>query len=161
MADLHLSKVVTIPMIAHAVNLGLAQKPDLICVTGDFITGGDEVDAGEYGRTLSKLSAAAPTYAVLGNHDGGLWAAARGGHTDHSAVERVLQSAGIELLHNRGTHIEVQGQGVTLAGVGDLWSDEIQAAHALAAGTITADRSSYPSRDHVTLRSRTNAMWPG
>src|SRR5947209_19175236 len=37
-ADLHASIFVPLSMIQHAITLGLSQKPDLICVTGDFIT---------------------------------------------------------------------------------------------------------------------------
>ncbi len=132
MSDLHASPYVSIRMIDRAVSLGLQQKPDLICVTGDFITGRDSFDPLAYARTLRRLSAHAPTFAVLGNHDGGSWVAARGGYTDHRVVERILEDSGIDLMHNRSARVEVRGQNVTLIGVGDLWSDEIDAARAFA-----------------------------
>src|SRR5215510_13891568 len=71
-SDLHASFYVPLGMISHAIDLGLAQKPDLICVTGDFITHRHDFNEHEYARLLRRLSAAAPSYAVLGNHDGGL-----------------------------------------------------------------------------------------
>ena len=37
-SDLHSSFFVTFSMIEHAVDVGIAAKPDFICVTGDFIT---------------------------------------------------------------------------------------------------------------------------
>ena len=40
LSDLHLSRVVSLSFIAEAVRLGLSLKPDLICLTGDFITKG-------------------------------------------------------------------------------------------------------------------------
>ena len=58
--------------IREAIEQGLRLKPDLICVTGDFITTTYE-DFDGYQRVLSRLPAAAPTFACLGNHDGGVW----------------------------------------------------------------------------------------
>src|SRR5438309_1540775 len=64
LADLHASFLVPLSMIHHAITVGLAQKPDLICVTGDFITHRHDFDASAYTQALRRLSAAAPTFAV-------------------------------------------------------------------------------------------------
>ena len=40
LSDLHFSRTVPLFAIDHAITMGLAGKPDLICVTGDFITRG-------------------------------------------------------------------------------------------------------------------------
>jgi len=135
MSDLHASRWVPLAMIGHAINLGLQQTPDFICLTGDFITGRDSVDPLEYTRVLRRLSARAPTFAVLGNHDGGSWVGSRGGYADHRVVGRILEESGIELLHNRPARVEVQERKVTLIGVGDLWSDEIDGARAFSGVT--------------------------
>ena len=132
LSDLHFSFVVPLSLIASAINLGLAERPDVICVTGDFITHREDFSSAEYARTLSRLSAAAPTFAVLGNHDGGIWARAAGGHADHAAVERLLEHSGIQLLHNRSARVPVRGAGLSLVGLGDLWSDEIEANRAFS-----------------------------
>ena len=128
LADLHASVFVRPSMINHAITAGLAQKPDLICLTGDFITTRQDFDAVRYAAALRRLSAAAPTYAVLGNHDGGSWTRRHFGYPDHRLVERILEDAGIELLHNRS----VRTAGMTLVGVGDLWNDEVDARRAFA-----------------------------
>jgi predicted MPP superfamily phosphohydrolase len=133
LSDLHASFFVPMSMVEHAVTLGLAQKPDLICVTGDFITGRAGFESKEYAAVLRRLSAAAPAFAVMGNHDGGLWARGHLGFEDHKVVDRLLEDSGIELLHNRAVRVEVRGQAIELAGVGDLWSDEINARGAFAA----------------------------
>jgi uncharacterized protein len=125
-SDLHASIFVPLSMIDHAVTMGLAQKPDLICVTGDFITMREGFDPGAYAQVLRRLSAAAPTFAVLGNHDGGQWARYRHGYPDHKLVDRILEDSHIELLHNRST----EAFGLTLVGVGDLWADEIHTGRA-------------------------------
>jgi predicted MPP superfamily phosphohydrolase len=132
LADLHASLLVPLSMIHHAITMGLAEKPDLICVTGDFITHRQDFHAGEYAKALRRLSQAAPTFAVLGNHDGGAWASRHLGNPDHRAVERILEEAGIELLHNRSAAPEVRGAKINLVGVGDLWSDEIDEDRAFA-----------------------------
>jgi predicted MPP superfamily phosphohydrolase len=127
-SDLHASIFVPLSMINHAVTLGLAQKPDLICVTGDFITHREGFDPGAYAGVLRRLSAAAPTFAVLGNHDGGEWARHKLGYPDHKIVDRILEDSHIELLHNRST----KAMGLTLVGVGDLWSEEVHSGRAFS-----------------------------
>src|SRR5277367_5682291 len=49
-SDLHSSIFVPMGMIAHAVSTGLQQQPDLICLTGDFITHREDVGSGDYAR---------------------------------------------------------------------------------------------------------------
>jgi predicted MPP superfamily phosphohydrolase len=119
LSDLHASEVVPISMIEHAIALGLAEKPDVICVTGDFITDRSEHPGAEYARALRKLRDAAPTFAVLGNHDGGVWSASRRGYHDHRVVESILAEAGMELLHNRSRVVTVGEHSISLVGVGD------------------------------------------
>jgi predicted MPP superfamily phosphohydrolase len=132
LADLHASLLVPLSMIQHAITAGLAEKPDLICLTGDFITHRQDFHAGEYAKALRRLSQAAPTFAVLGNHDGGDWASRHMGNSNHRTVDRILEDAGVELLHNRSVQAEVRGAKLNLVGVGDLWSDEIDAGRAFA-----------------------------
>src|SRR4029453_2524685 len=112
--------------------LGLNQKPDVICLTGDFITFRHDFDSQAYIRALKRLTDAAPTFAVLGNHDGGSWARYRRGNSDHSVVERILEESGVRLLHNRSERVLVRNERLTLAGVGDLWSKEIDGCRAFA-----------------------------
>ena len=133
LSDLHLSSPVPLSLIESAVTLGLDERPDLICVTGDFITHREDLAGGAYARTLSRLSATAPTFAVLGNHDGGRWAAGRGGYSDSGAVRQLLKRSGIQLLHNTSARLRVGQAEFALVGVGDLWSDEIDSGQAFQA----------------------------
>jgi len=125
LSDFHASRVVPFQLIEKAVDLGLATKPDLICLTGDFVTDSEPVDFTEYARILRRLPGAAPTFACLGNHDGGRWIGRLGGFRDTSVVCGLLDSAGITLLHNRSELLDVRGQSIRLAGVPDLWSHEV------------------------------------
>ena len=132
LSDLHASMLVPLSMIHHAITVGLSQKPDLICVTGDFITHRHDFDEVAYAQALRRLSSAAPTFAVLGNHDGGKWTAQHLGNSDHRLVENMLDNAAIELLHNRAAEVRVRDNPISLVGVGDLWSDEIEPRRAFA-----------------------------
>lgn len=137
LSDFHFSWAVPLALLDEAVTRGLAEEPDLICLTGDFVTGVvDDLHSGEYGRILSRLTRAAPTYAVFGNHDGGLWSRAQpgGGYGDTGEVRRLLEGCGVRVLHNDSVEVQVAGarQALTLAGVGDLWSDGVEGALAFS-----------------------------
>lgn len=135
-SDLHASPEVPDRFLRRAVEQTLAEAPDLICVTGDFVTR-ELADPAGYRDLLKPLAAAAPTYACLGNHDGGAWAGPWGGYPDTQAVRRLLRQAGMILLHNQAAHVQVRGQTLQLAGVGDLWSEELDASMAF----LGVDRS--------------------
>ena len=132
LSDLHLSLPVPLSLINNAITLGLEQQPDVICLTGDFITSHEDLSSGDYARALSRLSAAAPTFAVLGNHDGGSWAAAIGGYTDSRVVRRLLGTAGVRLLHNTSARISIRSASLSVIGLGDLWSAEVNAQAAFS-----------------------------
>jgi predicted MPP superfamily phosphohydrolase len=132
LSDLHASPAVPFSLIANAVELGLAAKPDVICLTGDFVTDATPFDEAEYARILQRLSSAAPVFASLGNHDGGAWAASVGGLKDSSVVRGLLRAGNIPLLHNRSEVMRVRDQSIRFAGVGDLWNDGVDGDRAFA-----------------------------
>jgi len=130
LSDLHVSSFVPLSLIERAVDMGLAMNPDLVCLTGDFITNRQAFDGPEYRRILKKLSLQAPTFGSLGNHDGGPWAARHiGGYEDTGVVRALLADSGVRLLHNESVDV----RGVRMAGVGDLWNEQVDAARAFAA----------------------------
>lgn len=133
LSDLHYSWAVPLNLIEFAVTRGLQERPDVICLTGDFITGLEDLNTGKYARTLSRLSKFAPTFAVFGNHDGGIWAREAGGYSDHRAVEKLLEEGGIQLLHNASAQVRIRSAVLTLVGLGDLWADEIEPKRAFSA----------------------------
>jgi hypothetical protein len=125
LSDLHASRSVPFSLIERSVEIGLEAKPDVICLTGDFVTDATPLDETEYARILRRLSNAAPTFASLGNHDGGLWASSVGGLKDASMVRRLLGDGNISLLYNRSVAVRVRDQFVRFAGVPDLWGREV------------------------------------
>ena len=123
LSDLHASPVVPLKFIAQAIAKGLALKPDLIFLTGDFISGKfGEFDA--YAEVLSPLAKAVPCFAILGNHDGGSWAAARGGYVNTQNVQELLSRSGARLLHNESTVVQVSGTTLRIVGLGDWWAKD-------------------------------------
>ncbi len=121
LSDFHASPVVPYSFIEKAVELGIAQQPDLICLTGDFISAKIPVPA-EYQRIFSKLSNFAPTFACIGNHDGGYWVGRVGGYKDLSAIKNLLTGSGIHFLLNRKEILEIQDQEIEIIGLGDVWA---------------------------------------
>ncbi len=132
LADLHRSENVPLSHISRAVDMAVAEKPDLVCVTGDFVDF-DLDGSEEYVKVLSKLSAAAPTYACLGNHDYGVWA--MNGHSRNpdlkDKIMRLLKDSGIILLENRKETLLVNGQEIVLTGLGNLWSGKVRPENVL------------------------------
>lgn len=131
LSDLHASPVVSLKFIERAIRLGLEQKPDLILLTGDFITYGYERVDG-YPAILSLLAKRAPTFACLGNHDGGAWAARRGGHLDTKFVRGLLASSNISLLHNSSQTVSLRDWTLNVVGLGDSWAGEMTPEAAFA-----------------------------
>ncbi len=144
---LHLSDMHADPMpldfLSRQIDHALAWKPDFICVTGDFITTKyEQWDA--YAAVLAKLSAAAPTYATLGNHDGGRWARFSGYSTTEN-VRNLLERAKIPLLHNTQQEIEVRGRRLKLVGLGDDWAGELEPVQAFAGFPTDVKRGAIPT----------------
>ena len=132
LSDFHASPSVTFSLIENSVQLGLDAKPDVICLTGDFVTDATPFDEAEYARILRRLSSTAPVFASLGNHDGGHWAASVGGLRDSSVVRGLLRAANIPVLHNRSEVVRVRDQSIRFAGVADLWSEHLHGDLAFA-----------------------------
>lgn len=131
LSDLHASPVVSVSYIRRAIEFGLRWQPDLICVTGDFVTQRISNEA-EYAEVLRLLSKSAPTFASLGNHDGGRWSAENGGHKDVSWISELLTHSGIELLRNKTATTSVAGRDLNLVGLGDFWAKDLNVPQALA-----------------------------
>jgi uncharacterized protein len=127
LSDLHASPVVPMGLITEAIARGLAEQPDLVALTGDFVTGRN-ADWDALREALSVLPVVVPTFACLGNHDGGVWTQRGGRGYTSQRLQQVLAETGIELLHNRSRQITLRGRPVQITGVGDLWAGECQPA---------------------------------
>jgi len=103
LSDLHLGPHVDSHQIRHAVDLTNGLKPDLIVLTGDFVSRSASY-ARPCARELSRLTAPYGIYAITGNHDE--W-------TDDDVVTAELRQVGIQVLRNEAHQIQ--------PGTGTLW----------------------------------------
>ena len=140
LSDLHASSVVPLEFIAEAVTLALAQKPDLIALTGDFVTDSQTGPHG-YAEILARLSETTPTFACLGNHDGGVARPHAPSNPTVKPVVDLLARARIPCLVNDHRALTVRDRKLQLIGLGDLWS-------AMCAPAIAFAQT--PARDGAT-----------
>ena len=126
LSDFHVSGQIPLNFIERAVDLGLNERPDLICLTGDFITTEwNEWEA--YSRILERLSQAAPTFATTGNHDGGDWLVKHGGYSRPTKVISMLEKANVQVLMNQREDISLPDKAqFELMGLGDIWANDFQ-----------------------------------
>lgn len=100
--------------LARIVARLLAEAPDLVLLPGDFLANRTAfvrpLPAAGIARALAPLAAAAPTLAVLGNHD---WREEGG-----REIARRLEEAGIAVLLNEVVELEVAGGPLAVAGLG-------------------------------------------
>jgi uncharacterized protein len=110
LSDIHHSPFLGIEEIAEAVHRANELQPDLIALTGDYISHSrDYIDG--CAQTLGMLRARHGVFAVLGNHDH--W-------TDAEKMTASLTQQGIRVLVNENVRIGLNGSHICLAGVDDL-----------------------------------------
>lgn len=118
LTDQHVGRVTPEDLQKAAVQAANDAAPDLVLLTGDYVA-----HSLEYLDQLREylLAIRAPAYAVLGNHDH--W-------NDARLVSENLKQAGIEVLNNQWTGIEVGGERLQLVGIDDPFThhDDIEAA---------------------------------
>jgi predicted MPP superfamily phosphohydrolase len=124
LSDLHYSMGVTLTFLETAFRQGVLLEPDVICLTGDYVNH-RIIDGAAYSEVLRVLSDAAPTFAVFGNHDGGSWGAKRGGLKSVDPLREVLTNAGVSVLHNASTTLQIRGRSLSIVGVGDIQSEHL------------------------------------
>lgn len=114
LTDLHHGSLIPLSQVESWVQATLQQRPDLILITGDFISDSqDYARIHDLGRVLSQLKAPLGVYGVWGNHDYALFYPER-----LMEFEQVLRQAGIRLLNNAAVQLRPDLQ---LAGIDDLW----------------------------------------
>jgi predicted MPP superfamily phosphohydrolase len=136
LSDLHASGVVGLDYIESALDRALEWQPEVICLTGDFVTQRFAHPA-EYARVLRKLSDAAPCFATLGNHDGGAWSGEHGGYADIQWISEILRDSKITLLHNTAAQWQRRDWSLQFVGVGDTWAEHFEPERAFRAAQVS------------------------
>jgi predicted MPP superfamily phosphohydrolase len=120
-SDLHYDSYFSVVPIRKAVDLVNRLQPDLVLVTGDFITSPFlghrrlQIQAAKAiepcAQLVAQMRAPFGVHACLGNHDAG---------SDPAHITAVLQSHGISVLQNRSIPLERDGKRLWLSGLEDV-----------------------------------------
>lgn len=115
-SDLHVGDAMDTKYLKAALESLVDFNPDLIVITGDFMTCNEVEQIGPVGEVMSHLpEPPLGTVAILGNHDYGLgWRQANAAKELTSCVSDL----GIRMLRNQVIDIA----GLQIAGIDDLWS---------------------------------------
>ena len=136
LADTHLGRFIPADFITSAVMMAIEQRPDVVALTGDYVHGGiSQIEpSAELFRVLGERLPGVPVVGVLGNHD---W------YADGRRMRTALERVGVKMLDNGRIFLDATtrrlvdapgeaGNALCLAGVGDLWTDRVEVAGALA-----------------------------
>lgn len=123
LSDLHCSPILREEHLNQAFDMVLEFEPDCVVITGDFITASARHYARRMGRLIRRLTFGAETFAVLGNHDYGLW------HPNQPIVRGLgeyltgqLTDGGARVLINEAHTIRRGTSELTIAGAGEFWT---------------------------------------
>lgn len=95
--DPHLGPFMSVRRLRKVCERAVARSPDLICLTGDFLTVESNHSPAALEAAFEPLAAASGrVFACLGNHD----------HEAPHVVRRALQRAGVRLLVDEATEID-------------------------------------------------------
>lgn len=122
LTDLHHDEWISLDHIRDAVRITNRLKPDLVALTGDYVTSNGALIKNSV-RALGKLRPRVGSVAVLGNHD--WW-------TDVEETRRRFAEVEIPLIDNDRLFVSpgrtlasAAEAGVCIGGVGDLWEDDV------------------------------------
>lgn len=128
LSDFHVGDRTQPETIRDAIARANAFAPDLVALTGDYLC----LKRSGLGLMRDLLGGlAAPTVAVLGNHDH--WVDARG-------AARVLSAHGYAVLRNQHTTLTLRGAPFTVVGVDDLLAGQARPREALAGAPSEGSR---------------------
>jgi uncharacterized protein len=111
LSDLHIGKLNSAELMEKAVALAQSLAPDLVLLTGDFVTYSGK-DAFGLSPILKQLSPKLGVYACLGNHDH--WEGA-------STVLAALKAGSVKTLVNQAELLQHKGQTLLLGGLDSAW----------------------------------------
>lgn len=146
LSDIHHSPFLSEAEIAEAARRANELKPDLVVLTGDYVSHSQEYIPG-CARALGLLRAPHGVHAILGNHDH--W-------TDGEMMAAALREQGVNVLINQSVKIERKGAHLRLAGIDDLMvgRDDLDAA---LAGTFRSETRILLAHNPAIIRKAARA----
>jgi predicted MPP superfamily phosphohydrolase len=129
LSDFHFDSHSSADLIRSAVAITNGLAPDLIALTGDYVTVSpfsSRFQAAENSKPcaglLGELRAPLGVFGILGNHDDG---------ADPRVVTRSLEAHGVTVLRNFNLRIETRGERLWIAGVDDVLAGNAKLGQAL------------------------------
>jgi predicted MPP superfamily phosphohydrolase len=123
LTDLHRSQTVSHEMVVKAVDMLMAERPDLIILGGDYVTWRDQRYVHPAAEALAALTAPHGVIAILGNHD------------DEREMPAALAAKGFTVLKDARTRLAIRGEVMDFAGI-RFWTYKVaDIAHVLR-GTV-------------------------
>lgn len=121
-SDIHMGGWMNAERLQHVADIVLAQQPDILLLTGDYLIGHVFDDTAEQSiqdliKILSPLARSIPSFAILGNHD--YW-------TNAKAVREMLESCKIMDLTNTVFKLSRGGESLHLCGLDDIWEGDVR-----------------------------------
>ena len=112
-SDVHMDSFMTLRRLRALVEIVNAQQPDLVAMTGDFVTSNIVYDADELTTAFSGLRARDAAVAILGNHDY---------HSGVEGVRAVIRRSGMIELSNEVYTLRRGAARLHIAGLDDIWA---------------------------------------
>ena len=111
-SDIHIGTAIKRADLARIVSLINQQTPDLVALTGDFVTYEPESFRADLVDTLGQLRASDGVLSVMGNHD--YW-------TDQQTVRSIISAANVVELSNDVYTVERGNTVLNIGGLDDVW----------------------------------------
>ena len=112
LSDFHFRPDHDAGLIDKVVTRICQEKPDIIALTGDFMSGDPRVLAPLLTQ-LEKMTATHGIFAVMGNHDG--WTG------NPATIRRQFEKSGISFLTNQHSLLSIRGESLAIAGTDFVW----------------------------------------
>ena len=105
LTDFHRSETVSHEIVARAVQMVMAEAPEMIVLGGDYVTWGDRRFVGPAADALAPLAAPHGVFAILGNHD------------DDRDMPSALARNHFVVLKDQVTRVSLRGETLDLIGI--------------------------------------------
>jgi hypothetical protein len=150
-SDLHVNDRLGPDYYPHIMEQISQTRPDLVFITGDFIT---ELDfAQQLPDLLRRLHSRYGVFAILGNHDH--WAGA-------AEVMRAAGSAGVEVIGNGSRRLSLEaGLNLTILGCEEPWSPDRWTSPVIPSGDLVLALSHSADQVYRLSQAGADAVFSG
>ena len=115
--DPHLGPFMSVARLGRIAERAVERNPDLVLLTGDFLTMESQSDSEHLARALAPLAKLpGRCFACFGNHD----------HEAPDTVRRALSQAGVTLLVDESRELETPAGKVQIVGMDFVWRERAQ-----------------------------------